>query len=97
MVQNTDMANTSSYKILICGAGVAGPALAYWLTRIPHAANLSITVLERSPNPRTTGQAVDIRGPAVKVLERMGVEAEVRRRHTNEKGARYHRPLCLPC
>jgi 2-polyprenyl-6-methoxyphenol hydroxylase-like FAD-dependent oxidoreductase len=92
-----NMATTASYKILICGAGVAGPALAYWLTRIPHAANWSITVLERSPSPRTTGQAIDIRGPAVKVLQQMGVEAEVRQRHTNEKGARYHRPLRLPC
>jgi 2-polyprenyl-6-methoxyphenol hydroxylase-like FAD-dependent oxidoreductase len=43
--------------VLISGAGVAGPALAFWLRRrgfIP-------TVVERTPALRTGGQATDIR------------------------------------
>jgi 2-polyprenyl-6-methoxyphenol hydroxylase-like FAD-dependent oxidoreductase len=85
------MTNSTPLRVLICGGGIAGPALAYWLTRIPHGPGFDITILERSPNARTTGQAVDIRGPAVKVLQRMNLEAEVRRRHTSEKGSRRSR------
>jgi 2-polyprenyl-6-methoxyphenol hydroxylase-like FAD-dependent oxidoreductase len=76
----------ASLSILICGGGIAGPALAYWLTRIPHGPALDITILERSPSARTTGQGIDVRGPAVKILQRMGLEEEVRKRHTGEKG-----------
>jgi 2-polyprenyl-6-methoxyphenol hydroxylase-like FAD-dependent oxidoreductase len=78
-------------KILICGAGVAGPVAAYYLSRIPHAGDMSITIVERSPSPRKTGQAIDIRGPAVKILQDLGLEAEVRRLTTNEKGMLSHR------
>jgi 2-polyprenyl-6-methoxyphenol hydroxylase-like FAD-dependent oxidoreductase len=46
--------------ILISGASVAGPALAYWLTR--HGFN--VTVVERSPGLRGGGYAVDFRGAA---------------------------------
>lgn len=37
--------------VLVSGAGVAGPVLAYWLTR--HG--FSVTVVERAPTPRKTG------------------------------------------
>ena len=55
--------------ILISGASVAGPALAYWLRR--HGFNP--TVVQRSPAPRSGGQAIDLRGTARTVVERMGV------------------------
>jgi 2-polyprenyl-6-methoxyphenol hydroxylase-like FAD-dependent oxidoreductase len=62
-------------KILISGAGVAGPALAHWLTR--HGAD--VTVVEVAPALRTSGFAVDFRGPThLGVLERMGVLDELR-------------------
>jgi 2-polyprenyl-6-methoxyphenol hydroxylase-like FAD-dependent oxidoreductase len=77
---------TAPRKILISGGGVAGPALAYWLTRSPHLSGLDITIVERSTSPRTTGQAIDLRGPGVQVMQLMGLEAEVRRRTTHEKG-----------
>jgi 2-polyprenyl-6-methoxyphenol hydroxylase-like FAD-dependent oxidoreductase len=73
-------------RVLICGGGIAGPALAYWLSRIPYGSGINIIILERSPSARTTGQAVDIRGPAVKIMRDMGLEAEVRRRKTPEQG-----------
>ncbi|MFI6291647.1 FAD-dependent monooxygenase [Nonomuraea sp. NPDC050790] len=62
-------------NILISGAGIAGPALAHWLTRQGH----KVTVVERAPSPRQGGQAVDFRGrPQLKVLEAMGLLEKIR-------------------
>ena len=61
-------------SVLISGAGVAGPVLAYWLAR----AGFVPTVVERSAAPRSSGAPVDVRGPAVEVAERMGVMARIR-------------------
>jgi 2-polyprenyl-6-methoxyphenol hydroxylase-like FAD-dependent oxidoreductase len=86
-MSTTDFTSTVPRRILICGAGIAGPALAYYLSRIPHGPEpLDITVLERSAVPRVTGQAVDLRGPGVGIMRDMGIEAEVRQHGTNEKG-----------
>lgn len=38
-------------KVLICGGGIAGNALAFWLTKLGH----NVTVLEKYPGLRTTG------------------------------------------
>jgi 2-polyprenyl-6-methoxyphenol hydroxylase-like FAD-dependent oxidoreductase len=55
-------------RVLISGAGIAGPALASWLARAGHRT----TVVERAPALREGGQAVDFRGPVHRaVLERM--------------------------
>lgn len=69
-------------NILISGAGIAGPTLAYWL----HRYGFHPTVVERAPEPRTGGHAVDIRGTARQVAERMGIVAQVRRAHTGARG-----------
>lgn len=55
--------------VLISGAGIAGPALAYWL----RAAGFQPTIVERAPEPRRGGQAVDLRGAGRTVIERMGL------------------------
>jgi 2-polyprenyl-6-methoxyphenol hydroxylase-like FAD-dependent oxidoreductase len=55
--------------ILIVGAGVAGPTLAYWLAR----AGFRPTVVERAQGQRSSGNPVDVRGPALPVAEQMGV------------------------
>jgi 2-polyprenyl-6-methoxyphenol hydroxylase-like FAD-dependent oxidoreductase len=68
--------------VLICGAGIAGPALAYWL----HRRGYSPTVLERSPAPRAGGQAVDVRGVALDVVDRMGLIEPLRRARTEMLG-----------
>ncbi len=73
-------------KILVSGAGIAGNCLAYWLART--GLNSSITVMERSPQPRATGQAIDIRGPAIEVIKKMNLEEAVRSYHTTEIGTR---------
>jgi len=75
----------SGQRILVSGAGVAGPALAYWLTRY----GFRVTVVERASGLRTGGQAVDVRGAAREVLDRMGVLERVRAAHTGVHGISY--------
>ena len=66
-------------RILVSGASVAGPALAYWLTR--HG--FSVTVVERAPALRRTGgHAVDLFRPAMNISEKMGVLPRVEERAT---------------
>lgn len=60
--------------VLISGGGIAGPSLAYWLTRQGH----TVTIIEQAGELRTGGQAVDFRGPALTVLEKMGLLEKVR-------------------
>src|SRR6059058_2324708 len=72
--------------ILISGASIAGPALAYWLRR--HG--FHPTVVERAPAPRDGGYAVDFRGAAhLGVLARMGILDEVRRLQTHMGAVSY--------
>jgi 2-polyprenyl-6-methoxyphenol hydroxylase-like FAD-dependent oxidoreductase len=61
-------------NVLISGASVAGPALAYWLNR--HG--MRTTVVEKAAAVRPGGLAVDFRGSAMDVLERMGILDELR-------------------
>ncbi|WP_433759760.1 FAD-dependent monooxygenase [Nocardia sp. CA-135398] len=69
-------------RILISGASIAGPVLAYWLTR--HG--FSVTVIERAPALRKTGgHAVDLFRPAVDISEKMGVLPRVEQRATGTK------------
>jgi 2-polyprenyl-6-methoxyphenol hydroxylase-like FAD-dependent oxidoreductase len=66
-------------NILISGAGIGGPALAYWL----RCYGFNPTVVERAPALRDGGYAVDFRGTAMHVLERMGLLADVQQKKTN--------------
>ena len=69
-------------RILISGASIAGPALAYWLLR----ANCAVTVVERSRVLRSEGQGVDVRDTAREVLKRMGIFEQIRDRSSGEEG-----------
>src|SRR5580692_4403522 len=76
---NTKKEHTmTARRVLISGAGIAGPALAHWLA----AAGDDVTLVERAPTLREGGQAVDFRGSVHRaVLEQMGLwEAIVERR-----------------
>lgn len=55
--------------VLISGASVAGPTLAWWL----HRRGFAVTIVERMPGPAKGGHAIDVRGPALDVLDAMGV------------------------
>src|SRR5580693_7666246 len=67
-----------SKTILISGASVAGPALAFWL----HRYGFQPTIVERAPAVRPGGYAVDFRGASLRALERMGLRPEVQRKQT---------------
>ena len=72
----------SNQTVLISGAGIAGPTLAYWLAR--H--RFRPTVVERAAIWRSSGSPVDVRGRAVDVAERMGVMARIRDAGTDRTG-----------
>lgn len=74
-------------KVLIAGGGIAGSSLAFWLDKTK--LDIHITVIERSPTPRVTGQAVDVRGRAVKVIQRMGLEEAILAKNTTETGTAF--------
>jgi 2-polyprenyl-6-methoxyphenol hydroxylase-like FAD-dependent oxidoreductase len=69
--------------VLISGASVAGPALAYWL----HRHGMRATVVERADAVRPGGLAVDFRGTVLPVLERMGILDELRAHATGSGDA----------
>lgn len=67
-------------RVLISGAGVAGPALACRLADY----GAQVTVVEIAPRLRTSGFAVDFRGPThMAVLRRLGVLDELTARQTH--------------
>src|SRR3954451_5302393 len=73
------MTSRKTTRVLVSGAGVAGPVVAYWLTR----SGFSATVVERTPDLRKTGgHAVDLFRPAMTVSERMGVLPRIEERAT---------------
>ncbi|HEX3752457.1 MAG TPA: FAD-dependent monooxygenase [Streptosporangiaceae bacterium] len=68
-------------NVLISGASIAGPALAYWLGRY----GFGVTVVEKAPGLRPGGQAIDFKGRTHRtVLERMGIWAEIQQRQTGK-------------
>ncbi|MBP0727165.1 FAD-dependent monooxygenase [Bacillus sp. RG28] len=69
-------------RVLISGASIAGPALAYWL----HRYGFEVTIVERAPTLRPRGYGVDVRGAAVTVLKRMEILDQVRLADTNMTG-----------
>lgn len=62
-------------RVLIVGAGVGGPTLAYWLRRTGHEP----TLVERSPRLREGGYLVDFWGSGFDVAERMGIAPSLMR------------------
>jgi 2-polyprenyl-6-methoxyphenol hydroxylase-like FAD-dependent oxidoreductase len=69
-------------RVLVSGAGIAGPALAYWLQRFGFQA----TLVERAATLRPGGQAIDVRGVAVEVLKNMGLYEASCARRTHMRG-----------
>jgi 2-polyprenyl-6-methoxyphenol hydroxylase-like FAD-dependent oxidoreductase len=63
-----------SLRIAINGAGIAGPALAWWLRR----AGNDVLLVERAPRPRTGGYVIDFWGLGYDIAEKMGLVPEIR-------------------
>ncbi|MFJ8211244.1 FAD-dependent monooxygenase [Streptomyces sp. NPDC096033] len=77
---------TAARTVLISGASVAGPALAYWL----HRHGFAPTIVERAPALREGGYAVDFRGEAhLSVLRRMGILDALRAARTGTGSMSY--------
>ena len=60
-------------KILISGAGIAGPTLAYWLAQY----GMEPTIVEEAPILRTGGYIIDFFGAGFDIAERMGLLPEI--------------------
>jgi 2-polyprenyl-6-methoxyphenol hydroxylase-like FAD-dependent oxidoreductase len=72
------MMSRKNTTILISGAGIAGPTLAYWLKRY----GFTPTVIERAPQLREGGYAVDVRHEAVQVARLMGIWSRLQQEKT---------------
>jgi 2-polyprenyl-6-methoxyphenol hydroxylase-like FAD-dependent oxidoreductase len=67
--------------VLISGASIAGPALAFWLAQY----GIDATVVEKAPSLRGGGYPIDVRGTAVEAVERMGLYAQMRAAHVDSQ------------
>ncbi|WP_425277754.1 FAD-dependent monooxygenase [Mesorhizobium metallidurans] len=67
--------------MLVSGAGIAGPAVAYWLGK--HG--FTPTIVEIAPQLRTGGFAIDVRGPGADVVKKMTLWPQVQALSTNFK------------
>ncbi|GFG49269.1 FAD-binding monooxygenase [Mycolicibacterium agri] len=68
--------------VLISGAGIAGPSLAFWLTKNGYR----VIVVEIAPGIRPGGQTVDLRGAGGDVVELMGLMPQMRAHALEQKG-----------
>src|SRR5260221_91023 len=75
--KETTMA-TKNQSILISGASIAGPTLAYWLKRY----GFTPTVVERSPVLRTGGFPIDVRNEAVEIAKRIEIWPDLQQKST---------------
>jgi len=79
-------------RVLISGAGIAGPTLGFWLK----AAGFEPTLIERAPALRRGGYVIDFWGLGYDIAERMGLIAGINRvgykvrelRIVNDRGRR---------
>ncbi|GIJ50625.1 oxidoreductase [Virgisporangium aliadipatigenens] len=73
----TAIRTTPRRKVLISGASVAGPTLAFWLNRYGY----EVTVVEKAGTIRSGGYPIDVRGTALEVVRRMGILPRLREAH----------------
>ncbi|MGW7619122.1 FAD-dependent monooxygenase [Streptomyces antimycoticus] len=76
-----DARTPAKRTVLISGASIAGPALAYWL----HRSGCAVTVVEKAGALRAGGYPIDIRGTAIEVVRRMGILPRLRDAHIDSR------------
>jgi 2-polyprenyl-6-methoxyphenol hydroxylase-like FAD-dependent oxidoreductase len=76
-----DVSTTAKRKVLISGASISGPALAYWL----HRSGFAVTVVEKAGALRAGGYPIDVRGTAIEVVRRMGILPQLRDAHVDSR------------
>lgn len=59
--------------VLISGAGIAGPTLAYWLSHY----GFETTIVEKAPRLRMGGYVIDFWGAGFDIADRMGILPEI--------------------
>ena len=80
-------------RVLISGASIAGPVLAYWL----HRYGVEVTVVERAPALRKSGgHAVDLFRPAMQIVGKMGLLTAIRAKATGTDAIVIHRDNAKP-
>ncbi|KAK1185514.1 FAD-dependent monooxygenase [Streptomyces sp. NBS 14/10] len=67
--------------VLISGASISGPALAYWL----HRSGCAVTVVEKAGALRAGGYPIDVRGTAIEVVRRMGILPQLQDAHIDSR------------
>nr|WP_099982810.1 tetracycline destructase Tet(53) [uncultured bacterium]AKQ05897.1 tetracycline destructase Tet(53) [uncultured bacterium] len=72
-------------KILVIGAGIAGPAVCYWLRRF----GFSPVLIEKFANIRKEGQALDFRGVAIDIVKGMNIYEKMCNMHKQLEVGRY--------
>lgn len=72
-------------KILVIGAGIAGPAVCYWLKRF----GFSPILIEKCANIRKGGQGLDFRGVAIDLVKKMGIYEKICNMRTEVEFGRY--------
>lgn len=76
-----DVSTTVKRKVLISGASISGPALAYWL----HRSGFAVTLVEKAGALRDGGYPIDVRGTAIEVVRRMGILPQLRDAHIDSR------------
>src|SRR5437667_6330622 len=76
--KETTIMISKNTNILISGASIAGPTLAYWLKRY----GFTPTVIERTPQLRAGGDPVDVRFEAGQVARLMGIWPRLQQEQT---------------
>lgn len=76
---------SSINNILVIGAGIAGPAVCYWLKRF----GFSPILIEKSAHLRKGGHALDVRGVAIDLVKRMGIYEKICNVRTQVEFGRY--------
>ena len=72
-------------RVLVSGAGIAGPTFSWFLART----GARITVVEKSHALLPYGQNIDLQGRAITVIQKMGLIDQVRQWNTTEKGTQF--------
>ncbi|MEU2877670.1 FAD-dependent monooxygenase [Streptomyces sp. NPDC007070] len=68
-------------SVLVSGASIAGPAIAYWL----HRHGFDVTVVEKAGAVRGGGYPIDIRGTALEVVRRMNILPQLQKAHVDTR------------
>lgn len=71
-------------NVLVVGAGVCGPAFAAMLQAFNH--RHKITVVERAPALRATGQQIDLKAQVIPIIEEMSLVDLIKAHSVAEKG-----------